>query len=350
MRGQRVSCGDVGMKLLGRRTLTFGAVIVAMIASLVILLKPAPVDMQGVGDVAAIAPDPLDKPLAVHIWYPSTGPDKSKVTGTNLPLIVISHGAGGGLTGHPDTAIALAKAGFIVAAVEHTGDNYKDQSYVGKGTQLVGRPRHIAQLIDYMLTAWPEHTQIDSSRIGIFGHSAGGFTALVLAGATPDLTTVAEHCRRLPNDWGCNYVKSHGLDPNVLAQQSHIDWARDPRIKAAAIAAPALGYTFEQNGLSPVKIPIAIWEAQHDNIVDDSATTIRHMLPGDTEYHLVPNALHVSFLAPCDRLTRTIITVLHWFGTMDICEDRTGFDRTTFHQEFNKSIVVFYRKSLPAAH
>jgi predicted dienelactone hydrolase len=336
------------VKLVGRRTLVTIAIVVAGIAGSAFLLKPTPVNMDGVSEQNVVIPDPKDKTLAVHIWYPTVGEENLKAIGTSLPLIVISHGAGGGLTGHPDTAIALTKAGFVVAAVEHTGDNYKDQSYVGKGTQLVGRPRHVALLIDYMLKQWPQHARIDPARIGMFGHSAGGFTALVLAGATPDMTMVAAHCRALPNDWGCNYVKSYGLNPDELAKQTHIDWVRDPRIKAAVIAAPALGYTFAPNGLSQVKIPVAIWEAQHDTIVDDSASTIRHMLPDSTEYHMVDNALHVSFLAPCDRSMRMIITVLHWFGTMDICEDNAGFDRTKFHEGFNKNIVAFFQKTIPA--
>ena len=40
-----------------------------------------------------------------------------------LPLIVISHGQDGWFGGHHDTAEALADAGFVVAAINHPGDN-----------------------------------------------------------------------------------------------------------------------------------------------------------------------------------------------------------------------------------
>lgn len=88
------------------------------------------------------AADPNGKPLEIGIWYPSQTTPKSMfigpttmsvasngpVEGRALPLVVISHGTGSSFLGHYDTAIALADAGYVVAAVTHTGDNYADQS------------------------------------------------------------------------------------------------------------------------------------------------------------------------------------------------------------------------------
>ena len=85
----------------------------------------------------ATVPDPEDAPLQVAIWYPSddqvadnlVGPFdmdvalNGKVSGTQHPLVVMSHGTGGMALNSYDTAIALADAGFVVAAVTHTGDN-----------------------------------------------------------------------------------------------------------------------------------------------------------------------------------------------------------------------------------
>jgi predicted dienelactone hydrolase len=42
--------------------------------------------------------------------------------------VVISHGNGGDDLTHIDTAMALANAGYVVAALTHTGDNPRDQS------------------------------------------------------------------------------------------------------------------------------------------------------------------------------------------------------------------------------
>jgi len=50
------------------------------------------------------------------------------VTGAKLPLVVSSHGRGGWFGLHHDTAEALADAGFVVAAINHPGDNGNDSS------------------------------------------------------------------------------------------------------------------------------------------------------------------------------------------------------------------------------
>jgi predicted dienelactone hydrolase len=297
-----------------------------------------------------VAPDPDDQPLPVRIWYPAAA-GQTDIQGTGLPLVVISHGTGGTLDGHSDTAMALADAGFVVVAVQHTGDNARDSSYVGRGMHLVGRPRHVARALDYMLTTWQGHDQIDPARIGMFGHSAGGFTALVVAGGQPDMSRGIEHCRDHPKSWDCLYVAKLGL---VLADTPPIPsevWMHDARVRAAVIAAPAVGYSFEPNGLSNIHIPIQLWAGGEDPIVDDSPEVIRRLLQHPPDYRSVASAGHFSFLRPCDCQTRAAVAVMGWFGTPPICTDPDGLDRAAFHREFNAAIISFFRKTLgPVPH
>lgn len=331
-----------------RRIWIVAVVLTALVtAAGVLLLTPPKGAVEGVDVEDVEVPDPDDRPLAVRIWYPqSLERDGGAV---RLPLVVISHGTGGSNLEHADTAIALAQAGFVAAAVNHTGDNYRDDSYVGKGTHLIERPRHIARLIDYMLTRWPAHEQIDPSRIGMFGHSAGGFTALVIADGKPDMSRGAEHCRKYPGAWDCHYIRSHGLKPGTGASRGPEDWLADPRVKSAVIAAPAVGYSFEPGGLSRVQIPIQLWAAEHDDFVDDSPAIIRRLLPQEPEYHAVASAGHFSFLSPCNLGMKAVITVMSWSGTPDVCDDPRGFDRAGFHETFNREVVAFFEKTLPPA-
>lgn len=296
----------------------------------------------------ASAPDPDDKPLDLRIWYPSDAAAPTVVKGAHLPLIVISHGAGGSKDGHDDTAHALADAGFVVVAVEHTGDNYRDQSYVRIGKGLIDRPRHIVRVIDYMLAEWHAHQQIDPARVGMFGHSAGGFTALVLAGGQPDLTRTADYCRRHPQAWTCVYLKKNGVAIESIKPPPVTVWLHDPRIKAASVSAPAVGYAFEPEGLTAVRIPVQLWVAERDEIVADSPAMVRRLLPALPEYHLVNGAGHFSFLTPCAWQLRGIVAVMRLFGTEAICTDPDGFDRTRFHQNFNAEVVRFFSKALGA--
>jgi len=180
-------------------------VIVAALGML--LLTTVPVLPAGFAQVKV--PDPNGPPLEAGIWYPSDAPASSQrlgpytqgvavggeVSGYGLPLVVMSHGTRGSFQQHYDTALALAEAGFVVASVTHTGDNFRDGSatlFVSAGFE--NRPRHIKALIDYMLAAWPQRGRLDPKRIGIFGFSAGAFTALVAIGGEPDLSLGRSYC------------------------------------------------------------------------------------------------------------------------------------------------------------
>jgi hypothetical protein len=108
------------------------------------------------------------------------------ISGDQRPLVVVSHGMAGDFTGHHDLAETLADAGFVVAAIDHPGDNSFDASRAGDLSVLVERPTDIKRLIDFMLGASPAAARVDPKRIGFFGFSAGGYTGLVLIGANPD--------------------------------------------------------------------------------------------------------------------------------------------------------------------
>lgn len=301
---------------------------------------------HAIGTEQVLAPDPDDRPLALRIWYPDDAARSEEGQGKHLPLIIISHGAGGSNEGHEDTARALAESGFVVAAITHTGDNYRDESYVRQGRNLTARPRHVSRAIDYMLTAWPAHRQLDPQRIGMFGFSAGGFTALVMAGGRPDLARVEPHCRQQPTAWDCEYLARNGISAESIQPPPQSAWTTDAHVKAAVIAAPAVAYSFEPEGLSQVRIPIQLWSAQRDEIVTDGADIVRRLLPVAPEYHRVDNAGHFAFLAPCSVPMHAFIAVMHLFGTESICSDPGGFDRGQFHTEFNVQVVRFFSEQL----
>jgi hypothetical protein len=104
--------------------------------------------------------------IEVGIWYPASGTPAHQriglyaqdvIAGSSAPtgphpLVVMSHGTGGDFAGHVDTAVALARAGFIVAALTHPGDNWRDNSCA---TQIDARPPALSALISYMLRTMP---------------------------------------------------------------------------------------------------------------------------------------------------------------------------------------------------
>ncbi|MBV8536298.1 MAG: prolyl oligopeptidase family serine peptidase [Alphaproteobacteria bacterium] len=307
-----------------------------------------------VGFQEVTVPDPDDKPLAAAIWYPSsasTAPrsfgllpmavaENAPVSGDHLPLVVISHGTGGSDAGHSDTAIALAEAGFVVAAVTHTGDNPLDHSYAFTARNFAGRPRHLSQLIDYMLASWPEHARIDPARIGAFGHSAGGFTVLIAAGGVADFARAPQFCADHPEAWECRQAKQvHDLNAPPDGPTT-IGPVRDARIKAAVVAAPAVVYTFPAQGLTGIPIPVQVWSAGKDVIAPPqwNADILRTALRSP-DFHAEPEAGHFSFLPPCSEELAKV--------KGEICEDPPGFDRAAFHRDFNRTVVAFFSTHLP---
>ena len=192
-----------------------------------------------------------------------------------------------------------------------------------------------------MLASWQHHDALDPSRIGMFGFSAGGFTALVAVGGTPDMRTVAPYCAAHPDEWSCRMLKERKI--NVLADMTgQWNWVHDRRIVAAVIASPALGYAFSAEALSPVTVPIQLWRGDSDEILPhpNYAQAVYDRLPVKPEYHVVPNAGHFAFLAPC---TPSLAA-----AAPEICRDPAGFDRAAFHREFNPAVVAFFKAKLTA--
>src|SRR3954471_21642426 len=71
--------------------------------------------------------------------------------GTDLPLVVLSHGNNGSPWTLRDLAAHLAQAGFVVALPEHLGNSRSDSGLAGTLANLCNRPRHVSLAIDAVL-------------------------------------------------------------------------------------------------------------------------------------------------------------------------------------------------------
>jgi predicted dienelactone hydrolase len=139
------------------------------------------------GDKAQIAD------LAVSIWRPS--PETKKP----LPLVIFSHGFHGSSTQSKFLMKALADAGYLVIAPNHKDalrrggqmngtfkpevsfakpEEWTDASYRDRGDD-------IKRLIKALKTDQTWSKEIDWAKVGLAGHSLGGYTVLGLAGAWP---------------------------------------------------------------------------------------------------------------------------------------------------------------------
>ena len=288
--------------------------------------------------------------LTGAVWYPCNAPQHEIIitnrvfigardctlSGDKLPLIVISHGRAGWFGGHYATAAALADAGFVVAAIDHPGDNASDKSRVDDLASLVERPADIKRLITFMLGSWADAARLDGDRIGFFGFSMGGYTGLVVIGGNPDFRN------DLP---GCEGSKFRACEQLRNGEVPVAPPTHDARIMAAVIVDPGPSIFLPADSLKTVKVPVQLWSSDpklSPNYESGCcAVGINRRMSTTPEYHLVSGAIHFSFLPPCSEREAK--------ESPRICVDAPGFDRVAFHKEFNAAVLAFLRRHLLGA-
>ncbi len=288
--------------------------------------------------------------VPVVVWYPTTAPQTEWLAGPYLihatrnaaiaaglhPLIILSHGSGGGEFGHADLAETLARHGYIVAAPRHLGDSYDSPAGRGTDVQVVGRPWQVVATLDSVLADKRLGPAIDANRIGMAGFSAGGYTTMVMAGAKPDFTLFTAYCAAHGDDH-----EVCGTDGQWKLAVTRPGWALpvDKRVRAAVAMAP-FSVMFDAKGVADVTIPLRIYKASDDQILRNRSNTdhLLRLLPASVERGEVVGG-HYIFLAPCSDALKAAVPFL--------CIDAPGIDRAAVHAKLNAEIVDFFDRKLP---
>ncbi|WP_342640415.1 alpha/beta hydrolase family protein [Rhodoligotrophos ferricapiens] len=289
------------------------------------------------------------EPFAMAIFYPAKGPlsvtaigpyDVAATRGAQplrgpFPLVMLSHGSSGSMLSHHDLATALAMNGFVVAAIEHSGDNYRDRSGLGKESTAYRRARQVSAAIDLLRDGG--EFPVDRQRIGIVGYSAGTVTALMLAGAEPDFGALVAYCADRERDTAL--CQGGGL---LQRDQRHRDEPKDARIKAALLLAP-IGVVFSTAPL-PVSIPTGIVAAGADRElpITSNVMPLAQRLSNLTLLEVIPLAGHNVFLTPC--------TARMLWSNPSLCKDPPMVDRQREHALLNGLAVSFFRYALGFGH
>lgn len=293
--------------------------------------------------------DPLDeRPMHAIAFYPSTGKEGRSRIGTyqidatqnariatgRYPLLMLSHGNTGTPLALHDVATALARKGFVVVAVLHPGDNYKDHSRLGTLSNLYGRPMQISAAIDATLHDRRLSRYAVPDEVGVIGYSAGGETALILGGAQPDLERLRRYCQERPEDRDACTRQGE-----LIADRDDLVPVADARVQALLLLAP-LSLMFGRDTLSEVHVPVLLYSGDGDKLVfpDKNSDALARKLPTAPEFKIIPGAGHFVFMAPCTD---------EQMATMPgLCTDAEGVDREDVHRDLIYEAGRFFRQSL----
>jgi predicted dienelactone hydrolase len=211
-----------------------------------------------------------------------------------FPLVVISHGSGGAPATHRELAQLLASHGFVVAVPEHPGNHRGDNSLADTTEILERRPRDVLDV-----AAWCAGELLLDETFAIVGHSMGAYTALVAA--------------------------------------------RDARVGAIVLLAPATPWLRAAGALEHVHVPILMRSGDADTIAPADYMTqivldgVRD--PSAIDHRVVAGANHYSFLSPWPEALRSPAILPSM--------DPPGFDRRAFLDRLYAEILAFLRAARP---
>ena len=243
--------------------------------------------------------------------------------GDPLPLVVISHGRSGSPWAYRWLALPLARAGFLVAAVEHPGDSRSDSSLTDTPANLANRPRHVRIAIDAVLAdpALAEHvaskvasTSATAANVAVIGHSIGAYTALAIGGGKP---------LALPNQ-----------TPDGVAHP--VDVQPDPRVGAVVLLAPALPWLMAPGALADVRARVFARTGTRDDLSPPMfVEQVLRGLPAAArlDYAVVPEAGHFAFWGPVPAA----LAGPHFPPGID----PPGFDRAAYQARLVDEILAF---------
>jgi predicted dienelactone hydrolase len=303
----------------------------------------------------------------VTVFYPSSSEAKPLKRGPftldvawqgtpvrgNARLIVVSHGSGGSPWVHSDLGRALVESGFVVAMPLHRSDNFKDSSDAGPESWK-RRPAEVSRAIDAVGRDPRFAPLLALDKVGMFGMSAGGHTALSLAGGRWSPARFRDNCEahiaedfytcvglmtRLNGNFLDGWKKSIAL---TMIRRRFDDTTpythAEPRI-AAIVAAVPYAADFDMTSLASPRVPLALITAGQDKWLLPRFHSARVLQTCAACERLAdfPNGGHGAMLSPFPPGLSGLVA--------ELLNDPPGFDRSVL-PEVDRKIAAFFRKHL----
>lgn len=248
------------------------------------------------------------------------------------------------------------RRGFTVAIPLHQGDNYLDPSEPGPPSWRK-RPQEISDAINAVADHAPLAKHLSFDSVGIFGGSAGGHTALSLAGGKWSDQRFKEHCEKyIEQDFSScvgftTLLRGNWLDKwkiwfakRIIASRFADDTVQqyqDPRIKAAVAMVPfAADFIPESLSKPQVKLGLVIAEKDINQIPRFHVESVRKACAANCEITMdLPDGSHGAMLSPMPPMEPDTI------GSY-LLADPPSFDRASRIPELNGHIADFFIRTL----
>ncbi len=252
---------------------------------------------------AAHTPEALQ--IYGRLWRGVASRDAAICAQQRWPVVVLSHGLRGDRYDLSWLAEGLACEGYVVVAVDHIGSTAKDFDR-REAMKLWRRAVTLSRAISAIASHPKFVRHVDTSRCAVAGHSAGGSTALVMAGA-----------RINPHLYG-RYVP---FGPKV----EEGPWY-DRRVRAVVALAPGTGSVFDAEGLAHMHAPVLMVSGTRDEVTPDwqcAAHYAKHI--PQSIWHSLPDVGHYTFKPQAIRYG--------YVRARGICVDHAGIDRAQVHAD-----------------
>jgi len=287
--------------------------------------------------------------ISISLWYPTHDTeggftayqsifvrddvlsDAAPAIVESAPVLLFSHGRCGFsqyayfLTEH------FARAGWLVASADHTGDMFNGCE--NTAAIYEERPQDVSAMLDF-LQALPEDDPLfgaASEDVALVGHSFGGYTSLVVAGARFAVDHLVETCDPEASTGLC-----HGLAESEARLRAGY---HDPRIKALVPIA-AGDYGVLREGIRAIEVPTLFMTANFDlnNPDEVDGDPIWAQLDGPEDRRVrFDRAGHFSFTSLCGFIGP--------LGENNGCSEET-IPVEELHPIINEYVMAFLRLHL----
>lgn len=206
------------------------------------------------------------EPFSVRLYLPQS-------LAKPAPVVILSHGFGSEAKSFNYLGEHLASYGIAAVSVEHIGSDYNYKLKFLEGAnknaiapqEFIERPLDVHSVLDELERRNSNNLalkgDLDLNKIGVIGHSLGGYTALALAGAEIDVARLRHQCPNKKIDLNMSLLMQCQAK-DLVAQQK----LADPRIKGVIAISPIASAILGEKSLSKIFIPTAIVSGNKDII------------------------------------------------------------------------------------